>query len=228
MRSSEEINSYNDAAMRIILQPLVEDELKRFDEYNKRPHEYSEEFQRKVRKLFRNAEMRDAARVAAVWGRRIAACVMIIATVVLASCAVIKPLREKIAGAIVEWFEEYVAVYFEDDSIDPLMREPRYVPEGYAVVSDVALDDYRAIRYANEEGELITFICEPHDNEDAVYFDSELHEIEKVKIGKSEGIFFKDVAETDNMISWSIEGYIYHVIGAVSCNELVHIAEEVQ
>ena len=40
MRSSEEINSYNDAAMRIILQPLVEDELNRFDEYNKRPHEY--------------------------------------------------------------------------------------------------------------------------------------------------------------------------------------------
>ena len=227
MRNSEEINSYNDAAMRIILQPLVEDELKRFDENNKRPHEYSAEFKRNVQKLFRNAEIRDAARVAAVWGRRIAACVMIILTVVLASCAVIKPLREKIAGAIVEWFEEYVAVYFEDDSTEPLMREPRYVPEGYAVVSDVALDDYRAIRYANEAVELITFICEPN-NEDAALFDSEQHEIENVKIGKSEGIFFKDAAGTDNMISWATDGYIYHVIGNVSCNELVHIAEEVQ
>lgn len=227
MRNSEEINSYNNAAMRIILQPLVEEELQRFDEYNKRPHEYSAEFERRVRKLFRNVEIRDAARVAAVWGRRIAACVMVAATVVLASCAVIKPLREKIAGAIVEWFEEYVAVYFEDDSTDPLMREPRYVPEGYTVVSDVALDDYRAIRYANEAGALITFICEPQDN-DAMIFDHEHNELEPVIIGDIEGIYFENEVGLDNIISWACNGFMYSVMGNLTKDELVEFALNVE
>ena len=227
MRNSEEINSYNDAAMRIILQPLVENELKRFDEYNKRSHEYSAELKRKVQKLFRNAEIRDTARVAAVWGRRLAACVMIAATLVLASCAVIKPLREKIAGAIVEWFEEYVAVYFEDESTSPLMREPRYIPDGYAVVSDVALDDYRAIRYANEAGEIITFNCELN-SENLTHFDQEWHEVETITIGEAEGLYFIDTVGKDHMISWAINGFVYSVIGDLSEDEFIKFAESVE
>ena len=54
----------------------------------------------KVIKIFRF--LLKSAYVPIIGQRITASTVMIILTVVLASCAVIKPLREKIAGAIVE------------------------------------------------------------------------------------------------------------------------------
>lgn len=227
MRKSKENNSYDDATMRIILQPLVKDELRRFDEYNKQPHEYSHEFLKKVRKLFRGAELFKALGLAAVWGKRVIACIMVAATLVLVSCAAIKPLREKIADAIVEWFEEYVAVKFVDDSADPLMRVPMYIPENYVVVSDVVLDDYRAIRYANNDGALISFICESNTS-DAVYLDHERHDVESVTIGKTEGLYFRDKAGIDHMVSWGIDGFVYIVTGGLSKDELIKFAESVE
>lgn len=227
MKNGEKVNSYDDATMRIILQPLIEDELRRFDEYNKQPHEYSAEFIQRIRSLFRNAEIRSTICVAAIWGRRAIVCIMVVASVVLASCALIKPLREKIAGAIVEWYEEYVAIYFEDDSAHNKMREPHYIPEGYETVSDFALEDYRAIRYVNEAGAIITFNCELNAG-NLTHFDQEWHEVDSITIGITEGLYFIDTAGKDHMISWAIDGFVYSVIGDLSKDEFIKIAESVE
>lgn len=44
-------SSFEAAAMRIIIQPLIDEELEMFDTYNAIPHEYSPEFQAKLKKL---------------------------------------------------------------------------------------------------------------------------------------------------------------------------------
>lgn len=226
MNNNDDTISYNDAAMRIILQPLADEELRQFDEYNKRPHEFLEDYKRKVNKMFRLAQIRCHLIDFAVWGRRVAVAVMIIATTILASCAVIKPLREKISGAILEWYEEYVSVLFEENSDEPTMKMPMYIPDGYELWSDVSLNNHRVLCYENDAGDLLKITCRP--SEIASNLDYERHSFTEITIGQSKGIYFADEERSDNMIIWTANGFTYSINSCLELNELKQIAENMK
>ena len=183
-------DSYDSAIMRVLVQPLLDEDLARFDEYNKIPHECSKSFERKINRLFHREKVLSSGRVSLVWMKRVAICAMVGIMILLVSCAAVKPLREKIVNAVVEWYTEYVAVYFESNTSDPMLKRLTYVPEKYVIVQDIVFEDYAFVRYEDDKGNLITFACKPTGEDDTLY-DQERHSVEVVMIHENSGLYFK-------------------------------------
>lgn len=219
-------DSYDSAVMRVLVQPLLDEDLARFDEYNKIPHECSWNFNKKLNKLFTYEKIMSYGKVSLIWLKRVAVCAMVGIMFLLASCAAVKPLREKIVNAVVEWYSEYVAVYFEEIVSDPMMRNPQYIPEQYSLLQDNSLEDYRIIIYSDSEGNLITFMCKPN-SETATLYDRERHNVETVKIDGVSGVYLYGDGES-NILTWSEAGYIYSIVGYCEKNELLKMAESLK
>ena len=174
----KENGTYESAVMRVIIQPLVEEELELFDTYNAMPHTYSEEFQKKLRKTFRKDRARRMMQKAGVWCRRIAVCLMAAATITLLSCAAIRPLREKIADAILTWYYEYVTVVFEKKEDIAVIKELIYIPEGYVPADTYAMDETVIRYFTDPDGAILKFSRMRHTGE-AIHYDHENFTIEK-------------------------------------------------
>lgn len=223
MNKSED--TYDSALMRVLVQPLLDEDLARFDAYNQNPHAYSERFCKKISKIFRKERILSYGKVSLVWMKRAAIYAMVAILILLASCVTIKPLREKIANAFVEWYSEYVAVSMESKSLHPTKQIPTYVPPNYHVVQDVNLNDYRVIRYSDDEGNLITFRRQLSG--DTVLYDYEHHMIEVINVGGCKGLFFTGESEYNTM-TWSENGYTYMLDGPFEKRELLEIAESLK
>ena len=220
-------DSYDSALMRVLVQPLLDEDLTRFDAYNQIPHAYSERFRRKINQMFRKERILSHGKVSLVWMKRVAIYAMVAIMLLLASCVAIKPLREKIANAFVEWYSEYAAISMESKSLHPVMQIPTYVPTGYDVIEDMELNGYRTIRYSDDKGNLITFTRAP--SESTELYDYEYHAIEAIWIDGYEGLFFAAESESKyNMLTWSEMGYIYGIDGPCEKSELVRIAESLE
>ena len=181
----------------------------------------------KIRKIFRKERILSYGKVSLVWMKRAAVYAMVAILILLASCVTIKPLREKIANAFVEWYSEYVAVSMESKSLHPVMQMPTYIPQNYHVIQDLELNGNRIIRYSDDEGNLITFTCEP--NESTEFYDYEHHTIEEINIDGCEGLFFAGESEPEyNMMTWVERGYIYKLVGCFEKSELVKIVESLK
>jgi len=213
-------SSFEAAAMRIIIQPLIDEELKAFDAYNAIPHEYSPEFHTKLQKLFNRHRIINFSRSAGLWCKRAAICLMLIITVAFVSCAAIEPLREKIANAFITWYSEYVEVYFSPaDSETTEMQKIISVPEGYTLLHEVEENGYYTARYMNDSNELLTYTITPHKPKETAY-DIEHHTIETVSILTVDGLFFHGENGYVNVLTWSINGYEYKIAGFISLDEM--------
>lgn len=219
-------DSYDAAVMRIVVQPLLDEDLARFDEYNKIPHECSDEFMQRIDRLFKREKIKKYKKMALTLIKRVAICAMVGIMIVLSSCAAIKPLREKIVNAVVEWYSEYVVVYFEGTAANGILRMPTYIPETYSVVHESIFEDYAFIRYSDKEGNLLTFTGKPV-GEDETLYDQERHTIEPVIIRNIGGLYFKSDSG-ESILTWSEDGFSYNIIGDCPEDELMKIAENVE
>lgn len=219
-------DSYDSAIMRVLVQPLLDEDIARFDEYNKIPHEFSETFERKIKRVFQREKVMSYGRASLIWMRRVAICAMVGAMILLVSCAAVRPLREKIVNAVVEWYTEYVAVYFESNTSDPMLKRLTYVPEKYIIVQDICFEDYAFIRYEDDNGNLITFTCKP-TGEDVTLYDQERHSVEDVMIHENSGLYFMGDNEY-SIITWKENDVTYTISGALPKMELVEMAESVK
>lgn len=213
-------SSFEAAAMRIIIQPLIDEELEAFDAYNAIPHEYSPEFQAKLKKLLNRYRFISFSRSAGLWCKRVAVCLMLIVTVTFVSCAAIEPLREKIADAFITWYSEYVEVYFSPaDSETTEMQKIISVPEGYTLLHEVEENGYYTARYMNASNELLTYTISPHKQKETAY-DIEHHTIESISILTVEGLFFRGEVGYENILTWSINDYDYKITGFIGLDEM--------
>lgn len=222
--------SYENAIMRMVVQPLVDDRIAMFDAYNQIPHEFSKEFYKRARRVFRMDKAKRNFRTSMVWCRRAAVCFMVLVMLMLGACAAIKPLREQLANAVLTWYEEFVDIKFEADketiSTAKILTK---APEGYELTEIYDENGYLDMLYQNEEGDLFTFSRRPYSENELTQYDSEYHSLKKIKINNAEGMLFYAHNENDsNIVTW-IEGkYVYELYGYITPEEIVEIAESVK
>ncbi len=179
----EQEDSYEFAAMRVIIQPLIDERLSQIDEYNAIPHEYSEESMKRIRGIFRRQRLWEHAKVGMIWSRRIAVCFMILITLTFVACASIEPLREKIANAFLTWYDEYVAISFENVSEEVVLKDITYIPEGYVLIENHELDGHRIAIYEDNVGKRFEFIRQPnYDETDQTLYDSEYYTMSHIEV----------------------------------------------
>lgn len=229
----EQEDSYEFAAMRIMIQPLIDERLAQIDEYNAKPHEYSEESMKRIRSIFRRQRMWDHVKVAMLWSKRVAVCFMILITLTFVACTTIEPLCEKIANAFLTWYDEYVAVAFEKVSDEVILKDITYIPDGSTLVEVQELNGMKSVWYKDKNGNDLDFRRRPNDinTADSTSYDSEYYSIQSIIINGLDCILMMPVDDAYDqyiMITWEDEGYVYFVGSCLSLEEVIKMVESVQ
>lgn len=226
----EQEDSYEFAAMRVMIQPLIDERLAQIDEYNARPHEYSEESMQRIRGIFRRQRMRDHAKIAILWSKRVAVCFMILITLTFVACATIEPLREKIANAFLTWYDEYVDVTFEKSSDEVILKDLTYIPEGCILIDNQELNGHKITLYEDKNGNYLDFSRIPYYTENTTEsYDSEYYKMQSIIIGDIECIMMTSTDEKQHiMITWLENGCIYNIASYLPLEEVIKMVKSVQ
>ena len=149
------------------------------------------------------------------------------ATVTTAS---VEALREGFIRFIVETFEKGSTIWFSKDDEDALTYQPitpkipTYLPEGYHLVADMSDEIELNMIYEGHGTENISYQQQPKDSKLTV--NTEGVSYKKIVISESyEGIIFQNKGNT--FLIFNDNEYMYSIIGTVSQEEIIKIAESI-
>lgn len=161
-----------------------------------------------------------------VWKRAaiIAAALLMLA---LAACMAIEPLREKVFGFFVTWYDAYFELRVDSPDTEAVpTAQPlgtfHYIPEGYEIVEDRQIAHKRRVIFRNQAENEIQFDVdskEIHVNYDVGYTMREdtIHNIPVLILTGEDDVY--------TCIIWFDESFRYELVGSIPLNELKMIIE---
>ena len=194
-------------------------------------HDFSPEFERKMRKLVCRANH-------PIWHRaaRAAACLFLAA--ILSGCAVLAvsaEAREALTGWVREVYETSFIYRFFGTDQEPLayvLYRPAYVPAGYQVKEEYVTKDILSIEYRNNAQEFAVFTCFFNGASPVLQVVRDGTEIYKqVSVNGTSAELYLDSDEGETSILFWIddkEGVIFCLHAPLSETELIRMAESVE
>ena len=232
----------------------VEDEAKYFLSLDVTGIEYNEKIKKRMlRYAFKRSRYEQKRYVA----KLILAACLIAMSVVFTACMSISEIRDAIWGIVVEWFDDYIEVQFDDtqsgnadsnirarsgptDAADEgtTVSPPEtieqiayasYLPEGYTAGEPIVTPEYVIIKYFNAKGDYAFSIAQAVKNAEGWLLNNGDIETTQVYIHSYPAILTDNTENgTDTSITWKAEKYLYHLYGTFpSLSELILIAESI-
>ena len=194
-------------------------------------HDFSPEFERKMRKLVCRANH-------PIWHRvvRTAACLFLAA--LFCGCAVLAvsaEARETLTGWVREVYEtSFIYRFFgaESETLSHVLYRPAYVPAGYRAEKEHISKDVLSIDYRSDAGNFTIFTCFFNGASPVIQIvrdGSEMYKQVSVNGMSAELYLDRDEGEA-NILIWTDEraGTIFCLSSAVSEAELIKMAESVE
>jgi hypothetical protein len=191
------------------------------------PHVFSDEFNRKMKHLFRT-NGRSHFRFVNTIGRRVAVIALVLIAALTVTTASVKALREPFIEFIVSVYERFTSVILQTDnaqSDSPLEIEemflPQYLPENYVLLESNNYLVMAITTYSDGRDELIfeQHIMNPtHFN-----VDTEDVELENIVVNDIEVLFYSN--KGFNNILWTDGLYAYKVMGIIDKNKLLNLLD---
>ena len=189
---------------------------------------FSENFENKMQKLIR-AQKKSYFYFINTVGKRAAVIILAIMISLTATTFGVKAIRESVIKFITETFEKFTAVSVENEEAeaqdDIVKTAPQYIPEGYALESEIDVVGLYQMTFENQDGEFIDYIQKINlgtianvNTEDIKY--------DRININSLEGI--KYIKNSINTVVFADEIYMYTVYGQVSFDELIKMAESIK
>ena len=189
---------------------------------------FSENFENKMQKLIR-AQKKSYFYLINTVGKRVAVIILAIMISLTATTFGVKAIRESVIKFITETFEKFTAVSVEDE--DPnsqaelVKTAPLYIPERYALESEMDAGVIYKINYSNQDNNSIDYIQKI--NFGTIYnVDTEDIEYDRINIKSFEGIKYNK--NGINKVVFADATYMYDISGQVSFDELIKIAESIK
>lgn len=174
-----EYNGNIDALITLSAKALEKEDLEMMRSAEEDDVEVPPRVHRRILRRIRNYDKKIEMPKAYIYARRIAAVFLIICSISFVFCLSVEAIRTEIWNTIVEWYEEYVEIHFENNgavaNVIEEYKEPSFVPKGYErqlimqnetdYLIHFKLDDERYISYVQyliQEGLTIQL-----DNEDS-------------------------------------------------------------
>lgn len=219
-------DSLLEASMRIIVQPLIDECDKFISECENDEIEVPEKMKQEIHSVLVKEKISKIRKIIIMASKRIAVAIMILSTLLTVACASIKPLRENVFNAVITWYEDYFTFAFDErpeevTSVNDLTFT--YLPDGYAITSDVSAGGYREVLIENGE-KMITYLRRPYLEEDD-YFDEHLIKMDEFEINDRIVIYLTDVKGSTNALTWIENGYWYMINSDIDKSELIKIIE---
>ena len=225
-RSMDFEDSLLEASMRIIVQPLIDECDKFVSECENDEIEVPEKLKHEIHNALVREKLSRIRKIVVMASKRIAVAIMILSTLLTVACASIKPLRENVFNAIITWYEDYFTFAFAEStdevtSVNDLIFT--YLPDGYAITSDVSAGGYREVLIENGE-KLITYLRRPYAEEDD-YFDEHLIKMDEIEINDRTVVYLTDAKGSTNSFTWLENGYWFMINSDIDKSELIKIIE---
>ena len=189
-------------------------------------HEYSSEFERKIKKLKRKANHPILYRTM----QRVASIILAILISGTAFLTVNTEARAAFFGWVKEVYETYFVYRFEDvrnAQSGPTDYRPAWLPEGYSEFYTNEADDTTTVIYANESGQMLKYNYISSPNETDWYINAVHVTIENVTVnGYPAQMLISNDPETASAILWTADdNTAFYISGFLSSDELIKIAE---
>lgn len=195
----------------------------------KTQHEFSPEFEKKIKRLRRKANHPIVYRSL----QRIASIILVCLIACSAWLTVDAEARSAFFGWVKEIYETYFVYRFEgnaDYSESSVAYRPTWLPEGYTEFYVDDIDATTVVSYQNTDGLLLTFRYTHNPNETDWFIDATHAVIKETTVnGYPAEILLADNITTASVIAWTDEqDSAFYVSGFLSESELIKIAENIQ
>ena len=195
----------------------------------KTQHEFSPEFEKKIKKLRRTANHPIVYRTL----QRIASIILVCLIACGAWFTVDAEARAAFFGWVTEIYETYFVYRFEgnaDYSESSVAYRPTWLPEGYTEFYVDDIDATTVVSYQNADGLLLTFRYTHNPNETDWFIDATHAVIKETTVnGYPAELLLADNITTASVIAWTDEqDSAFYVSAFLGESELIKIAENVQ
>ena len=191
---------------------------------------FSKTFENKMQKLIR-AQKKSYFYLINTAGKRVAVIILAIMISLTATTFGVKAIRESVIEFITKTFEKFTEVTIEsgkpesDMEIELVKTAPQYIPEGYALETELDFGGIYRIIYNNNGNAIIDYIQQI--NIGTIYnADTEDVEYEKININSFEGI--KYVKNGINKVVFADDTYLYTFNGKLAFEELIKMAKSIK
>lgn len=194
---------------------------------------FSEEFERKMQKLI-NRQKKFYYYWFNTVGKRVAAIILVLLLSLTTITFSVKALREPVIRFIVETYEKFSSIVFvndksEEDTIIDFTFEkvnPAYIPSGYVKDSEMdAVSIYQA-RYFNSDRTSTFLYMQAINDEGIIQANTEGIIYENIRINNIDGVIYSN--KGNNTVIFNTDEYVFTIIGTISKEELVKIAESIK
>jgi len=203
---------------------LIEEELAYAREVLNPDIEISKRTDRRILRYIRHAQKKPGYHPALDAMKRAAMVVLVIGTVLFASAMSIEAVREKFWNAIVEWYEDYIAVMFVNDEESDTMadaefevREPSYLPEGVTKGEQIVSRVRCSTTYSNSEISILLEQFIKPDND--IKIDNNNCVLTDIVILNYKGVLAEYTnGQMQTMLIWEDKLYRYKLIAKTNCD----------
>lgn len=160
-------------------------------------------------------------------GKRVAVVVLTIILAITSTTLGVRALRKAVINFITETFEKFTTVSTDSTDVDPeimVKLSPQYIPEGYLQESVIDDSCLYSITYNNKTNNPIVY-TQRIQSGTTLNADTEGIEFEKIRINAFEGIAYNK--NGFNTVIFADSDYFYSVMGNVSLQELIQMAESI-
>ena len=198
------------------------------DEILAKQYTFSPAHEMRMEKLFEKEALLERLRTAAKWGRRVAAVITIVATVLFGSLMLVPQVRATVVQTFIEWYEKFTMFTSDSSETEKTNLEPQYIPAGFVEIVREEMAMMTAIIYLSEdEGTLIKFQSALSSGVTSV--DNEMVEYSVLTIyGIEYHVFTSTEADDENSIVWDKHDQRYAIISTISTDELIKMAISVE
>ena len=198
--------------------------------------EINSKIRRKVERMIRGYQNKEKihkiikpVRIAGV------ACLICI-SITFTACVSIPKIREAMWNAVVEWYDEYIAVRFNKGNSENILPEPPetideinapcYMPDGYSASSSKTRFMFSQ-EYYDQDGEYAYSFIQSLQDRKILYIDETSDNLVVVDINGVEGMLVVD--EDITSVVWQDGKYLYAIQGTFTAQEeLLHICKSVK
>lgn len=186
---------------------------------------FSEEHNKRMKKLFAADSRREVIFVVLKWTKVAVVTVCVSATLLFGTMMASAEFRAAVSDVIITWYERFTKFQSPETEYNSTQRDwfPEYLPEGFTLYNTYELNTLRGKEYGNSSGVSIDFSYIPSDA--SVSVDSEGMEYSAVVQNDiTYHIFSATDEHKENIIVWDYDGYRFTVIGDFYTDEMLKMA----
>lgn len=190
----------------------------------------SQRFEKKMRRLLRQARWKKQKREALRAARRMFVVVTTVVTVFTCMLMPARAVREAVVSTVMNWREQFVEVVFEheqdaDSAVFLHDVELTYIPEGFSLVESAVTSESRFWeKYQSEKSEWFAIRILPVQEEQVILLDDEYTRYYRVHFDDVEAIW-SVTRDKNNTLIWRKGHLSYQINGNCELSEIVKIAE---